>query len=186
MKAFISIVILIIKIPLWLILAGLIAHGMATLEMEYYQPSDMPNERFDIAVIDDYPRNLQEFNSGEFTPQTTPSSDYMEDYLLINDDGTLTYHNEGALWNSQSTYRIDNGKIIPISFRLFTFGHAFLGMIGATVSILLGNYMVRRFLYRRDKEKVRQYHQKIFHEIKLVVIAIGVTLVCYGGLALLR
>lgn len=184
MKKVFSIITL-LKFPLWLVLAGLIAHRIATLEMEHYQPTDMPNERFDIAVIDDYPRNLQEVNGGDFTPKTTPDSDYTEDYLRVNNDGTFTYHNEGALWNSQSTYRIENNQIIPISYRFFSIGHVFYGMIGATLMIKLGNYVVRRFLYRHDKDGLKRYHQKIWHDIKLVAIVIGIALIYCGGLVFL-
>lgn len=182
MKKTLPIIITLLKFPLWLILTGLMAHSIATLQMEHYQPDDMPNERFSIAVVDDYPRNLQEFNGGDFTPQTTPSSEYTEDYLRINDDGTFTFHNEGALWNSQSTYRIENGTVIPISYRFFSVGHAFYGMIGASLAILLGNYVVRRFLYRHNKGKLQAYHQQVLHDIKLIVIAVGVALLAYGAL----
>lgn len=184
MKKVFSIITL-LKFPLWLVLAGLIAHGIATLEMEHYQPTDMPNERFNIAVIDNYPRNLQEFNRGHFRLQTIPDSNCIEDCLRTNQDGSLTYYNEGAMWNSQSTYRIENNQITPISYRFFSIGHVFYGMIGATLMIKLGNYVVRRFLYRHDKDGLKRYHQKIWHDIKLVSIVIGIALICYGGLVFL-
>lgn len=179
------VLLLFIKLPLWLLLTGVIAHGIATLQTEHYQSGDTVNDRFKVAVIDSYPRNLSEIHSGDFQLQTTPDTDCMEECLYANSDGTLTYHNEGALWNSQSTYHIESGNVMPVSFRFFTVVHIFYGMIGATLGILFGNYVVRRFLYRHDKDKLHAYHQKIWHDIKWTAIVLGAMLVCYGVLVLL-
>ncbi|MDO4249923.1 MAG: hypothetical protein Q4C68_00255 [Moraxella sp.] len=176
---------LLIKLPLWLLLTGVIAHGIATLQTEHYQSGDTVNERFNVVVIDSYPKNLPELKKGDFRLQTTPDTDCMESCLRVNADGTFTYHNEGALWNSQSTYRIEDGNVMPVSFRFFTVVHIFYGMALATLGILFGNYVVRRFLYRHDKDKLQAYHQKIWHDLKWTVIVLGAMLVCYGVLELL-
>ncbi len=186
MKKLLPILITLLKLPLWLLLTGFIAHGIATLETEQYQRGDVINDGFRVAVVDGYARSLSELKSGEFQLQTTPDADYMEDRLYVNDDGTLTYHNEGAMWHSRSTYRIEHGEVVPVSFYFLSLGYIFYGMIGATVVMLFGNYAVRRFLYRHDKNKLTHYHKAIIMSIKKTVLFTILFVAIYMVMAWLR
>ena len=144
MKFFIALVISLAKTLSWFLLTGVIAHGIAHLETEHYQPNDTPNSKFRVAVID-YARSPDEIRQGNFRLQTTPDKHCPEDCLHANRDGTLTYHNEGAMWNSQSTHRIEGNRVIPLSFCFFWVGHVFYGILGATMVMLLSKYLFGNF-----------------------------------------
>ena len=183
-------VILLSKIMLWFVLVGGIAHGLAKLEMTHYQPSDTPNRQFMVVIQDDEPHPIywHEYDHQSHTLATTPSPPpHVENYLFADEHGNWVYRNEGALWHNQSTYRIDDGRAVPLSYLLFTVGHVFYGIIGASLVLIIINHAQRRFTDRHHPNELASYHQHLRQTTKrfmLWMVVVGV--VMYGVVVLFR
>lgn len=116
----------------WLVIMILTQKAIIFFKTEYYQGTEKPNSQFQIVVSQ--PNNEpQAIYLKDFQNQVlvNPSKDidwYGEDFLQQEND-ILTYHNEGAMWNTESKYKIVNQQVQPISFRLFTFVEVFKALI---------------------------------------------------------
>lgn len=183
-------IILLGKIILWFVLAGYIGYGLARLETTHYQAGDTPTPQFTILVQGDdntpYPMRWHEYINTPHPLITTPDTIGAEDYLYQDGQGRWVYHNEGALWYSKSTYLINNGQAVPVSYLLFTIGHVFYGMVGASVILILINYIQCRFLYCYQPDKLNAYHQTLWHKIKRFIFWVGVFMVAYGAIEFVR
>lgn len=152
MKILLKIVEMISCFVIWLILLLGFTQASIFLSKEVYQPEDVPHERFEVVVSnDDVSIQAEKWNIAKVKPHKwvkTAKKCVSEDCLLAMNDGSLVYHNEGALWYSESKYRIEGNKIIPVSFVMFTFIHALLAMFLAFIVLVMGRYMFKRWRLR--------------------------------------
>ncbi|MBS9777314.1 MAG: hypothetical protein KGV50_00995 [Gammaproteobacteria bacterium] len=155
---------------------------------KYYEKTDIPDEKFRVLAIDengnDRPVNWETAQSYPISmikhKQTSTDS---EDFLGVRNDRVLSYHNEGALWYSQSKYRIQNNKIVPISFRFITFIHFFIALILTICAFAIGKYMVTRWSLRKYPDKLQDYNQRVLKSLKKYTITIGLLVILYMGIS---
>lgn len=138
-----------------------------SLSQTHYQPSDTPHERFRVLVIHES-GNLHPVPFA--TAQTLPPSAWQrelpnpvcyEDCLRAGKNGSLIYHNEGAGWFSDSEYRIENNRLIPVSYRWYSMGEMLYLMILSAVLVMLVSYAWRCWQYRHAKEQLMAYHRAL-------------------------
>lgn len=140
---------IIVGFCVWLAMMFVSLQAITFFKTEHYQANETPNPQFEIVVFQ--PTNQpQAIHLKDFQNQVlvTPNQDidwYGEDFLRKDDD-ILTYHNEGAMWNIESKYKIVNQQVQPISFRLFTFIEAFEALLTSLVFYRLLNYVLRKFI----------------------------------------
>lgn len=167
---------------LWLGLAMVSAQASKMWNTHSYQAGDTIDGRFRVAVM---PYGSVSFDEAKTVPhlwnrqpERVCSS---ENCLIQAADGSLIYHDEGALWYTESRYRIDGNRLEPLSFVLFTFGDVFLGMMASLVVMGLGKYGFARWRYRRSPEQAAEYHRALWRRMKRVLLWLGLfVLVCLG------
>lgn len=144
---------------IWVMIMNLALSTVIFLKTENYQATETPNSKFQIMVYK--PINqpqaiyLKDFQNQILVNPIKNIEWYGEDFLRKEND-VLTYHNEGALWNTESKYKIVNQKIQPISFRLFTFFEVFEALILSLIFYTLSKIVFLRFCYLPLKIKLAQ------------------------------
>ncbi len=142
-----------LNFAIWVVLFVFSFHLTIWFSTDNYQPNDKVDERFQVLLIDEKSTEHAEYwrtakNKANAWVRQGNESCRSEDCLFAMKDGSLTFHNEGALWYSESRYLIKNNTITPISFAFVTFWNSFIAFVLAFVLLALGKYGVRRW---RDK-----------------------------------
>ncbi len=139
-----------LNFAVWVVLFFLSFQLIILFSTQHYQPNDTVDKRFQIVVIDEKGRERAEYWQTAKTKTNAwvrhgKKSCRSEDCLYAMKDGSLTFHNEGALWYSESRYLIKDNKINPISFQFITFFHSTMAFILSFVFFKLGKYLIKRY-----------------------------------------
>lgn len=140
----------------WVAIMTVTLNSILYFKTEHYHGTEKPNAQFQIVVSQ--PNNepqaiyLKDFQN-QVLVNPTKDIDWDGEDFLKKDNDTLTYHNEGAMWNTESKYKIVNQQIQPISFRLFTFVEAFGALILSLVFYDLLKYLIRKFIQNHKLAK---------------------------------
>ncbi len=138
-----------------------------SISQTHYQPTDTPHERFRVLVIHES-GNLHPVPFA--TAQTLPPSAWQrelpnpachQDCLRAGKNGSLIYNDEGAGWFSDSEYRIENNRLIPVSYRWYSMMEMFYLMILSAVLVAVVPYFWRCWQYRHSKEQLMTYHRAV-------------------------
>ena len=128
-----------------------IAHGLSELPGEHYSADDAPHQSFHFATSDGQGGCRAEPLGAKSEPCTLPPSeaacrDWPEQELRLCALGSDTYQmtDSGGGWTMTTRYRLENGRVVPLYFKLFTFLHA-----GAAFVLVFAVYAVVDFLFRR-------------------------------------
>ena len=128
-----------------------IAHGLSELPGEHYSEDDAPPLSFPFATSDGQGGCRAEPLGAKSEPCTLPPSeaacrDWPERELRLCALGSDTYQmtDSGGGWTMTTRYRLENGRVVPLYFKLFTFLHA-----GAAFVLVFAVYAVADFLFRR-------------------------------------
>lgn len=152
---------------------------------EHYKPDDVPNERFRVQIFDE--KGIQHAKSWAeikhqphlWATEVMQSPYESEDFLIKKNDGSLMYHDEGALWNTQSHYRIEGKKLIPISFLFFNMGTVLFAIVMASATYSIFKYAIKRWLYRHSREQTQAYNQAVYIRLKNSLVWFGMLISCY-------
>lgn len=159
---------------------------------EYYQidvvdVNNLPNPRFQVVIEqieqEDGVRVVPFAQAQSLQPhqkwsQTPSDADCVESCLRLKNGRDWVFYDEGALWSSESTYRIENNRLIPISFLFYSFVDAFLAFFGAFGLLGVVKYIWQRWRLRDNPTELRLYHQMVKIEIRNALIALLVLGIC--------
>ena len=110
--------------------------------------------------------------------------------FLKQDGDTLIYHNEGALWNTESTYKIldsqNQPKIQPISFVFMTFFEAFETLVLSFIIYPIAKYSFLRIWYRHSTKKIRELNQTALSQLKGLLMFIAIVVGFYAVVSFLN
>lgn len=156
-----------ISVAIWFaIMTGLFI-GFIALNKESYQPNATPNPKFEVVIVSADNRNLvipwQDLNHQILA--TEPDETCVEDCLILK-DGNFIFHNEGAMWTSESEYKIINGKAQPISYSFYSINEGLSAFIYAFAVYALLKYAFLRVWYRHSAEKVHELNQANLNGLK--------------------
>ena len=131
-----------------------IAHSLSELPGEHYAAGDTPHQSFRFATSDGQGGCRAEPLGAKSEPCTLPPApsanplcrDWPERELRLCALGSDTYQmtDSGGGWTMTTRYRLENGRVVPLYFKLFTFLHA-----GAAFVLVFAVYAVADFLFRR-------------------------------------
>jgi hypothetical protein len=128
-----------------------IAHSLSELPGEHYAAGDTPHQSFRFATSDGQGGCRAEPLGAKSEPCTLPPfeaacRDWPEQELRLCALGGDTYQmtDSGGGWTMTTRYRLENGRVVPLYFKLFTFLHA-----GAAFVLVFAVYAVVDFLFRR-------------------------------------
>ena len=149
-----------VRLPLWWRLLQFVlffpllwtlAYGLAELPGEHYAAGDTPHQSFRFATSDGQGGCRAEPLGAKSEPCTLPPfeaacRDWPEQELRLCALGGDTYQmtDSGGGWTMTTRYRLENGRVVPLYFKLFTFLHA-----GAAFVLVFAVYAVVDFLFRR-------------------------------------
>ncbi|MFW2177952.1 MULTISPECIES: hypothetical protein [unclassified Moraxella] len=163
----------------WFLIACICYMSIRFLKTEHYQSQFFqdtvtPNQKFQVVILDDKheptPVYLNKFNN---QPLVTSVNDFPRGEDFMRKEGEVyLYHNEGALWNTESRYKIVNNQIQPVSFVFMTFFEAFEALFLSFIGYALVKYLALRFWYRKSQDKVRDLNQTTFKRFKGFLIFI--------------
>lgn len=165
----------------WLALFIALRQPILWLNTEHYAPSDTPNPHFRVLIISEqgeYPTQWQDAQQANWVRDGVTHC-HTEDCLIAQPDGSLKYHNEGALWFSESRYRIIDNKIVPISFVFYTIIDMMMQMIGATILYKIGKYGLMRWRLHGAPDELKLYHQVILFKLKIWAASVAVLVALY-------
>ena len=131
-----------------------IAHSLSELPGEHYAAGDAPHQSFRFATSDGQGGCRAEPLGAKSEPCTLPPApsanplcrDWPERELRLCTfaDGVYQMDVSGGGWTMTTRYRLENGRVVPLYFKLFTFLHA-----GAAFVLVFAVYAVADFLFRR-------------------------------------
>ena len=131
-----------------------IAHSLSELPGEHYAAGDTPHQSFRFATSDGQGGCRAEPLGAKSEPCTLPPApsanplcrDWPERELRLCTfaDGVYQMDVSGGGWTMTTRYRLENGRVVPLYFKLFTFLHA-----GAAFVLVFALYAVADFLFRR-------------------------------------
>lgn len=131
-----------------------IAHSLSELPGEHYAAGDTPHQSFRFATSDGQGGCRAEPLGAKSEPCTLPPApsanplcrDWPERELRLCTfaDGVYQMDVSGGGWTMTTRYRLENGRVVPLYFKLFTFLHA-----GAAFVLVFAVYAVADFLFRR-------------------------------------
>ncbi|SSY70638.1 hypothetical protein [Alysiella crassa] len=175
---------------LWFGLTVVLAQTFKMLNTTHYQSGDTPDKPFRVAILAaDGSRYAVPFQEAQTMPEVwnrQPEKPcQQEDCLFQADDGSLIFHNEGALWYSESRYRIVGNRLEPVSHVVFNVGDVFFAGIGAFILLKLGKYGFYRWRYRRAPEQLAAYHRAVWASVKRWLIWVAVLVLFILGINIL-
>ena len=131
-----------------------IAHSLSELPGEHYAAGDTPHQSFRFTTSDGQGGCRAEPLGAKSEPCTLPPApsanplcrDWPERELRLCTfaDGVYQMDVSGGGWTMTTRYRLENGRVVPLYFKLFTFLHA-----GAAFVLVFALYAVADFLFRR-------------------------------------
>ena len=131
-----------------------LAYGLSELPGEHYAAGDAPHQSFRFATSDGQGGCRAEPLGAKSEPCTLPPApsanplcrDWPERELRLCTfaDGVYQMDVSGGGWTMTTRYRLENGRVVPLYFKLFTFLHA-----GAAFVLVFAVYAVADFLFRR-------------------------------------
>lgn len=152
----------------------------------YYQKDDVPHRFFRVLVINENGfRQLETWEKAQKLPpnqwvvQIDENENCMERCLRQNPNGDWVLYNEFALAETESTYRIENNRLVPVSFWFFSIAHMFVMMLLAVVVLLLVRYGVGCWQYRHSREKLWAYHRAIGVKLMRFLVFLGILVLLY-------
>lgn len=172
----------ILLLAIWFGLSLLMQNGC--WNKTYYQNNEIPPSSSRVLIFGEQGFRQPETweNAQKLPPNQWVKAEphfiefFGEDFFRATPNGTWLWHNEAALAYTETEYRIENNRLIPISFRKFTFVDAFLAMFGAVVLMKLGKYAFRCWQYRHSPEQLKTYHREIAHSALMIggLLVVGV------------
>lgn len=173
-------------LALWFGLTVVLAQTFKMFNTTHYQSGDVPDKHFRVAVMTQNGSYVgMKWDEAQAIPQQWQRQPekpcQQEDCLFQADDGSLIFHNEGALWYSESRYRIVGNRLEPVSHVVFNVGDVFLAGIVAFIVLKLGKYGFYRWRYRRAPEQLAEYHRILWQTIKRRLFwLMAFILLCWG------
>lgn len=167
----------------WLFILVFIYQMIVFFKTERYQTHDIPNEKFQVLTLTAdkqfLPVYFRELTNQTLVTSIDKNERLGEDYLRQEGD-TFIYHNEGALWNTESKYKVVNNQVQPISFVFMTFIEAFEALILSFIFYAMAKYVWLRFWYRKKQDKISELNQASIKRSKGFMIFIGIVIAFYG------
>ena len=153
-----------VRLPLWwrllqfllfFPLLWTLAYGLSELPGEHYSAGDTPHQSFRFAAADSRSGCRAQRFGAKAEPCTLPPGspsaepvcrDWREREMRLCSLGGDTYQmtDRGGGWTMTTRYRLENGRVVPLYFKLFTFLHA-----GAAFVLVFALYAAADFLLRR-------------------------------------
>lgn len=152
----------------------------------YYQKDDVPHRLFRVLVINENGfRQLETWEKAQKLPpnqwvvQIDENENCMERCLRQNPNGDWVLHNEFALAQTQSTYRIDGNRLVPVSFWIVSVVDMFAMMLLLVFLAMCGRYVWRCWQYRYSREKLWAYHRTILFKLMKFLLFLGILVLLY-------
>lgn len=152
----------------------------------YYQKDDVPHRFFRVLVINENGfRQLETWEKAQKLPpnqwvvQIDENENCMERCLRQNPNGDWVLHNEFALAQTQSTYRIDGNRLVPVSFWIVSVVDMFAMMLLLVFLAMCGRYVWRCWQYRYSREKLWAYHRAIGVKLMRFLVFLGILVLLY-------
>lgn len=152
----------------------------------YYQKDDVPHRFFRVLVINENGfRQLETWEIAQKLPpnqwvvQIDENENCMERCLRQNPNGDWVLYNEFALAQTQSTYRIDGNRLVPVSFWIVSVVDMFAMMLLLVFLAMCGRYVWRCWQYRYSREKLWAYHRAIGVKLMRFLVFLGILVLLY-------
>ena len=157
-----------VRLPLWWRLLQFVlffpllwtlAYGLAELPGEHYAAGDTPHQSFRFATSDGQGGCRAEPLDAKTEPCTLPPApsanplcrDWPQRELTLCTfaDGVYQMDVSGGGWTMTTRYRLENGRVVPLYFKLFTFLHAGAAFVLVFALYAAADFMLRRRLRRK-------------------------------------
>lgn len=152
----------------------------------YYQKDDVPHRFFRVLVINENGfrqletwEKAQKLSPNQWVVQIDENENCAERCLRQNPNGDWVLHNEFALAQTQSTYRIDGNRLVPVSFWMVSVVDMFAMMLLLVFLAMCGRYVWRCWQYRYSREKLWAYHRAILFKLMKFLLFLGILVLLY-------